>query len=179
MTKQKKIIVLVLFVLILAFLAVTGYLKHPYTAAEIESDLAFCIADKLSEKTEPLTYEDINILATCANDKEMAFVFEKKGEIMSGFAVKSLLLPRYLITCGDMDSSDRLEENKDFDLSEAQNFRLSGYSEEHLYTYENGEFTLQSTTKRMNEDVKNALIRAVCGIGILCVVIFSKAKKED
>ena len=179
MSKQMKVIVLVVFVFLLAFFAVTGFTKNAYTAEEIETNLASCIADELSEKKAPVKAEEIKIIALCENDKEKAFVFEKDGETLSGFAIKSLLLPRYQIVCGEMSSSDKMEENENIDLSETQNFRIKGYFEEHLYKYEDGEFTLESSAKRMNEEVKNGIIRAVCGVGIVLVTLFSKPKKEE
>ena len=67
----------------------------------------------------------------------------------------------------------------DVSYKKRQNFRIKGYFEEHLYKYEDGEFTLESSAKRMNEEVKNGIIRAVCGVGIVLVTLFSKPKKEE
>jgi len=174
-----KVITLVVFVLLLAFFAVTGYINNPYTEEEIESDLASCIADCYEQEGLTASAENISILAVCENAKEKAFVFLKDGKLCSGFVVKSLLLPRYQMACGKISASGLLEEQEDFDLTQKQEFILKDFFQEQVYSYENGKFTLESSEKKMNEEVKNGIIRAVCGVGIVCVVLFMKTKKED
>ena len=179
MSKSAKSAILIVFVLLLGFFAVTGYTSNPYTAEEIKADLPGCIADCYLDEGIAANAENISIIALCENSKEMAFVFEKDGALSSGFAVKSLLLPRYQMACGKISASGLLEEQEDFDLTKKQEFILKDFFEEQTWTYESGAFTLESTEKKMNEEVKNGLIRAVCGVGIVVVTLVSKPKKEE
>ena len=179
MTKQTRLALLAVFIFVLVFFAVTGHLNNPYTAEEIETDLAGCIADCYEKEGLSAEAENISIVAICENSREKAFVFLKDGKLCSGFVVKSLLLPRYQMACGNISASGLLEEQEDFDLTGKQEFILKDFSQEQTYSYENGEFTLQSTENKMNEEVKNGIIRAACGVVFLGFIIFAKAKKSE
>lgn len=177
MTKKTKIIILVLLAAAVIVLGSTVLKKYSISRESLFSAAEKHLAESISTKEETVDADEITLIASISNAKETVFVYEYGGKLMSAFAVKSVIGGRYMLTSGEVSNAGSGDAVY-YDPAEPVNFRLNGCTKSELYSYQDGEFTLLSSSNRLNGDLISAVFRALAILLIVCAVLFSKTKKE-
>ncbi|MBR7081803.1 MAG: hypothetical protein IKI49_03750 [Oscillospiraceae bacterium] len=180
MTKKVKIAFLVFFAVVVAFLLINTLRIYNIDRADFLAHPEKYIALRLSKKDSAVSEDDINVIASKSNGKETFLLCEYDGEMMSVFASKNIILNRAALSDPVPIKNAGVDTDSPYyDPNEPIQFRLYDYKKSELYSYNDGVFTLTSTSKKLNEEISSLITRVVVSLVIVGVVLFSKTKKEE